>query len=81
MSHAFFIQELDCVSSEYKVFFPFHQLPPPHYHTVCFTSLQPLPSPHAHPATRTFLASIIEINGIDPPGVNGFCCQGEEDAL
>lgn len=31
--------------------------------------------------TCTFPAPIIEINGIDSLEVNGFCCQGEQDAL
>lgn len=44
-------------------------------------SLHPLLSPPAHLPTHTFPASIIEINGIDSREVNGFCCQGEEDAL
>lgn len=37
---------------------------------------------HAQPSARApFPASIAEINGIDYPGVNGFCCRGEDDAL
>lgn len=61
-------------------------LPPPNrllnpQHRSASPSLHPLSSPPAHLSTCTFPASIIEINGIDSRGVNGFCCQGEEDAL
>lgn len=78
MFHAFFISEM--WKKWVKSFFP---SPPPH----CLLNLQhPLfPAPSVFSCCSSlhmhFPASTIEINGIDSRGVNGFCCQGEEDAL
>lgn len=76
MPHAFFIrgaspcEQWGPKKKKVPLSLPHCTTAPPHTHGL-----------HLIPPRERVPASIIEIDGIDSLGVNGFCLQGEGDAL